>query len=70
MEANNPFKKIIEPLKEVPTHIHKDVMSDVHAINLAAELASLFTSNFAEAAESLLEKRKQQRKDQKDNYTK
>lgn len=64
---DNPFKKIGQPPKEVPAELKKKVMDDVSAYLLFMEVATLFSSNFSEAVESFLEKRKKNRDNNKNN---
>ncbi len=54
---DNPFKKIGQPPKEVPEDLKKKVMGDIAAFKLFMETASLFSVNYAEAAESFFKKK-------------
>jgi predicted transcriptional regulator len=54
MKNENPFKKIGNPPKEVPTDLKKKIMDDVNSAKLIMEVTSLFSSNFAETLESFL----------------
>ncbi len=59
---DNPFKKIEQPLKEVPSELKDKVMDDVSAYLLFMDVASLFTSNFSEAVESFFKERDNKKK--------
>jgi|TARA_R110000868_G_scaffold61116_4_gene185897 hypothetical protein len=54
----NPFKKLDHPPKKVPEELKKKVMDDVKAFAFFSEVIGLFSSNYAEAAESFFKKRR------------
>lgn len=54
----NPFKKLDHPPKEVPIELKKKVMDDVKAFTFFTEVLGLFSSNYAQAAESFFQKRR------------
>ena len=55
---DNPFKKIEQPLKEVPKDVKEKVLAEVSAFKFFLDLTSLFSSNYAQAAEAFFKKRK------------
>lgn len=57
MEKENPFKKLGQPLKEVPVELKNKVMDDIATLKFVMETASLFSSNYANAIESFFKKR-------------
>jgi len=61
----NPFKKLGQPPKEVPENLKKKVMGDIAAFKLFMDVASLFSSNYADAAESFFIKRKKKNSNNK-----
>ncbi|NRB84156.1 MAG: hypothetical protein HRU49_10350 [Winogradskyella sp.] len=53
----NPFKKINQPLKEVPAELKSKVMHDIAMAKLFMELAELFSYNFGYVIDSVTSKR-------------
>ncbi|WP_158841339.1 hypothetical protein [Polaribacter sp. L3A8] len=53
----NPFKKLLTPLQEVPQEIKSEVNNKIALRLLVSDLANLFTVNYAEAAKSIIEKK-------------
>tara|TARA_B100001750_G_C14916025_1_gene306939 strand:- start:95 stop:295 length:201 start_codon:yes stop_codon:yes gene_type:complete len=64
----NPFKKLNEPLKEVPKELRKKVMDDIAAFKLFSDIAGVFSSNYASVVESFFIKREKKRNE--DNKSK
>ncbi|HAT65776.1 MAG TPA: hypothetical protein DCS66_14490 [Flavobacteriaceae bacterium] len=55
---DNPFKKLVHPPKEAPEKLKEKVMADIAAFKLFKDFAGLFSSNYADAAESFFKKRR------------
>ncbi|RMA58601.1 hypothetical protein [Ulvibacter antarcticus] len=58
----NPFKKLVHPPKEAPPEMKKHVMNDISAFKLFVELGSLFSFNYAKAAEAFFKKNEHKNK--------
>ena len=54
---HNPFKKINEPLKDVPAELKGKVMKDIATAKLLMELAGLFSLNVGSVIEKTIKKR-------------
>jgi len=54
---DNPFKKLVHPPKEAPEKL-KEKVADIAAFKLFKDFAGLFSSNYADAAESFFKKRR------------
>jgi hypothetical protein len=57
-QDNNPFKALQADLKDVPPDMRKKVMADVAMAKLIMDMATLFTSNYAELISSMLKTNK------------
>ncbi|MFS4416288.1 hypothetical protein [Maribacter sp. 2307ULW6-5] len=57
-ESPNPFKALQKDLKTVPPELRKKVMSDVAMAKLIMEMATLFTSNYANLFADLMKTNK------------
>ena len=53
----NPFKKIDQPLKDVPAELKDKVMKDIATAKLLMELASLFSLNVGSVIERTMKER-------------
>lgn len=53
MKKDNPFKKINQPLQDVPVELRGKVMKEIAATKLMTDLATLFTSNYKSTFGSL-----------------
>lgn len=53
----NPFKDINKPLRSVPPELKSKVMNDIAIAKLLMELAELFSYNFADVIETVMNKR-------------
>lgn len=62
MKKDNPFKKINQPLQEVPAGLKEKVMKEIAAIKLTADMATLFTSNYKSTFGSLFFIKKKKKK--------
>lgn len=54
---NNPFKKIYEPINEVPKELKAKVMHDIAMAKLIMELAELFSYNIGYVIETVISSR-------------
>jgi len=62
MEKQNPFKKINLPIKEVPIELRNKIIDNTSVLNLFINIAELFTFNYKNIIDSLLQTRKQTKK--------
>ena len=53
----NPFKKIDQPLQDVPEELKGKVMKDIATAKLLMELASLFSLNVGSVIERTIKQR-------------
>lgn len=58
MEADNPFKQLGQPPKEVPNELKQKVMNDVGAAKLLMDMAALFTTNYKNTLGSMFKTNK------------
>ena len=58
---DNPFKKLESPQERLPENMKKKVMNDVASFKLFADLASLFSSNYASVIENFFKERKKKK---------
>lgn len=62
MEKENPFKAVGATDHNLPEHVKKNVMRDVHTAKSLMEMSCAFTQKYKEAMASLLKTRKKRDK--------
>jgi len=55
---DNPFRKIDQPLRDVPEELKAKVMKDIATAKLLMELANLFSLNVGSVVERTIKQRK------------
>ena len=60
MIDDNPFKKLDQPLKDVPAELKGKVMKDIATAKLLMELANLFSLNVGSIIEKIIRQRNKQ----------
>ena len=59
MENKNPFKLIGLPAQEAPKELKQKIMNDANTVKFLIDMASLFTSNYTTALQSLFKTKNQ-----------